>query len=139
MYEVFQIVHTISFLTGESFCFDCAFMRTESSACNFMCLMIGRIFYRLASDLIPFEPCHIMIQLMTLLLHVMQLGEWAQWGIRSIPGSLSSGKTNNILTMEGTAKHITEPITPKSAYSQLLYQMSKMSAVSLMPPDPRGV
>lgn len=71
MYEVFQIVHTISFLTGESFCFDCAFMRTESSACNFMCLMIGRIFYRLASDLIPFEPCHIMIQLMTLLLHVM--------------------------------------------------------------------
>lgn len=64
-------LYTLSFLTGESFYFDCAFMRTESSACNFMYLMIGRIFYRLASDLIPFKPCHIMIQLETLLLHVM--------------------------------------------------------------------
>ena len=30
-------------------------------------------------------------------------------------------------------------VFPKSMYSQLLYQTSKMPAVSLMPPDPRGV
>ena len=69
-YDVFQIVHTVSFLTGESFYFDCALMRIESSVCNFLHLMIGRIFYRLASGFIPFKPCHDMIQLLTLLLHV---------------------------------------------------------------------
>lgn len=43
MYGVFQLC-ILSFLTGESFCFDYALMRNEFSACNFMHLMIGRIF-----------------------------------------------------------------------------------------------
>ena len=136
---MFQIVHTVSFLTGESFYFDCAFMRNESSACNFMYLMIGRIFLQTSFWLDTFQ---------TLKYHDATWDPAPSCHVAGWVGTVGNKEyswkpflweMNNILTMEGTAKHITEPINPKSMYSQLLYQTSKKPAVSLMPPDTRGV
>lgn len=73
-------------------------------------------FYRLASGLIPFKTCHIVIQPLPPLLHVMQLGEWAQWEVGSIPGSHSPGKMSSILTAHGRDSK-TSPENPNQCVS----------------------
>lgn len=138
MYGMFQIVHIIPFLTGENIYFDCALMSTKSSACNYMYLMMGRLFYRLVSGLTLFKLWQSMIQLLTLLLCVRQLDEWAKWEGRSIPRH-SSGKVSSILTTPGRmGKPISIPHNPQISVFPIqlpLYQTSKMPAVAAMPSD----
>lgn len=108
-----------------------ALMSTKPSDFNFIHLMMGRVFLRLASGLILFKLWHTMPL-------CQQLDEWAKWGIRNIPRH-SSGKVSTILTTLGRmAKHITVPhnLQINVFPTQLsLYQTLKMPAVTAMPPD----
>lgn len=52
---IFALLSSI-FLLGENFFFDLASMKTLSFIHSFTCLMIGRIFHRLASSYVHFKP-----------------------------------------------------------------------------------